>query len=515
MLCVWLPDWPVQRLRLEQPKLRSKAVALSVASGGAERLAACSSEARELGIRVGMRTPDAQALAGTGRLTILPHRPGDDRRALRQFAAGCHRFSPVVAIDSSDEPDAMLLDITGLAPLWGDPTPVGESLLVEAVAGWLKSQRLAAKAAVASTTGLALAAARYSSWFSSSHDNLTAILPADAGPIVQALPIGALRVEESTVDSLNTLGVDTVGQLMQLPRSSLPSRFGPQLSKRLDQLLGDAPEPIEPVIPEPPLAATWDFETAVFSNEPLENALGELLRTLSAGMQRRRCGALRVLITFASDSRDHNHEQVKLRLFRPTSSARELKELAALHTSKLRLRVAIRSIRVLIGSTAPLDCRQQMLFEDDPRDDPHELALLVNRLANRVGVDRVSRVEKRRSVDPERAFDYLPATDVEASRFVMTPSQAERALRLPLSLLGEAGVQVQVVTDRSGVPVSVDHRGGCDVVRYWGPERVETGWWRGRHKRRDAYWVELKDGQRLWLCLDLRTRRWRIAGGFC
>src|SRR5262249_38542822 len=41
------------------------------------------------------------------------------------------------------------------------------------------------------------------------------------------------------------------------------------------------------------------------------------------------------------------------------------------------------------------------------------------------------------------------------------------------------------------------------IARFWGPERIETGWWRGRDIRRDYYLVETTTGQRFWLFQNL------------
>lgn len=38
-----------------------------------------------------------------------------------------------------------------------------------------------------------------------------------------------------------------------------------------------------------------------------------------------------------------------------------------------------------------------------------------------------------------------------------------------------------------------------DIVHWWGPERIETGWWRDATVRRDYYRVELQDGQWWWI----------------
>jgi protein ImuB len=52
------------------------------------------------------------------------------------------------------------------------------------------------------------------------------------------------------------------------------------------------------------------------------------------------------------------------------------------------------------------------------------------------------------------------------------------------------------------------------IVRAWGPERIETGWWRGGSVRRDYYQVETTDGARYWLFRELATGRWFLHGMF-
>lgn len=503
-LCLWLPDWPVQRSRRERPELVGKPLVLCVGDARVERVAACSHEARRLGVSVGMKTPDAQGLAGPARLVMLPHSPGADRRELERLAAACERFSPTVALEADQEPEALLLDVTGLSPLWGDD---GERRLADAVAHWSVTQGLVTVVAVAPTVGLSLAVARSTGSIAS-----PSIVPAeDAYEVAALLPVEGLRVDAPTLGGLHRLGIESIGQLLSLPRASLPARFGHELVHRLDQLLGDAPEPVESFRGEPPLAAAWEFETGVACQETLARVRRELLERLTVSMKRRRCGALRVLIEHPLDAANASPVRVTLRLFRPTASARELDELATLHLDGARFPCPVRAVRVLVGATAPIDTRQRTLFDNDPRDDPHALALLVNRLASRIGVDRVVRVAKRQSVDPRRAYAAAPATDAAAAAFPLTPLQAQRARRLPVAMPVESE-PVEVETDEHLQPIALRWRGRRAVVRCWGPERIETGWWRGRGVRRDAWWVELEDGARLWLTCDLRQHRWRLAG---
>jgi protein ImuB len=47
-----------------------------------------------------------------------------------------------------------------------------------------------------------------------------------------------------------------------------------------------------------------------------------------------------------------------------------------------------------------------------------------------------------------------------------------------------------------------------------GPERIETGWWRGPHVQRDYYRVTTSAGRRYWLFRDRGVGRWFLHGWF-
>jgi protein ImuB len=72
---------------------------------------------------------------------------------------------------------------------------------------------------------------------------------------------------------------------------------------------------------------------------------------------------------------------------------------------------------------------------------------------------------------------------------------------------------ISIVPD--GPPVRFRWQGGEHVIENcWGPERIETGWWRGPHVERDYYRVETATGQRFWLFRHNDTRKWFLHGTF-
>jgi len=52
------------------------------------------------------------------------------------------------------------------------------------------------------------------------------------------------------------------------------------------------------------------------------------------------------------------------------------------------------------------------------------------------------------------------------------------------------------------------------IARSWGPERIETGWWRGQDVHRDYYLVETISGARFWIYRRRDDGRWFLHGCF-
>src|SRR5439155_2370119 len=109
------------------------------------------------------------------------------------------------------------------------------------------------------------------------------------------LPVVALRLPRKTVETLHELGLNGIGQLRALPRASLPSRFGPELLKRLDQAFGDEPEWFTPERLPEPIAATWATEEPFSDRESLRLVCRELLDQLVVRLNTRCVGVRQML----------------------------------------------------------------------------------------------------------------------------------------------------------------------------------------------------------------------------
>jgi protein ImuB len=338
--------------------------------------------------------------------------------------------------------------------------------------------------------------------------------------------LAALRLGEETVALLRKLGIVYIAQLRSLPRESLQSRFGPELIQRLDQALGTMAEVIVTRRTTAEPTASWALEYPTAHRETLGQALGMLTRRVAEQLAARGWGVLELICQL-----DCSGQGVSLRvgLFQPTALVEHLLELVGMQLELLRLPGAVSRLTVTATRTAPLVERQHELFADEPRERWRQLAVLVDRLSSRLGPEQVVRPRLRPEAQPEAAVGYEAVTKTKAkagtsprtrraSRWRREPSMdqpvqvvAPRPLRLffpPLPLEVMA-----VVPD--GPPVRMKFAGQSQAIaQHWGPERIETAWWRGRTVRRDYYRVETAAGSRFWVFRRLADGEWFLHGEF-
>jgi protein ImuB len=374
--------------------------------------------------------------------------------------------------------------------------------------------------------------------------------PGEVLPALRPLPVAALRLPEETVELLRQLGIRRIEQLEALPREGLSSRFGSQLLRRWDQATGRLAEPVPALRQSPKLEAQWSSEHPTARRETIEAALEQLIGQVAEMLARLGRGAIRLECRLDCSSAGATRAgpvRVGVGLFRPTAAAGHLFSLARLQLERLRLPGPLSGIHVAATATAPLLDQQEELFfcgDGVPRRHPRYLAELVERLSSRLGRRSVLRVRLLADAQPELAFRYEPLVDGSRRRAPQgatgvlsrgatgvspvpgarhgqdargtRPRQAPSELPpRPLRLLLRP-VALEVTSILPGGPPVRFRSGGRDhrIAQHWGPERIETGWWRNRVVGRDYYQVETITGGRLWLFRRLRDGKWFLHGMF-
>lgn len=432
-----------------------------------------------------MPLAEAAALVNAGH--IAPADEIADLAALAKLAEHCERFSPLVGWEtiqgSAVTPTHLFLEVTTIDILFG-----GARKLIDAVTSELAGLGYHAHGAIANTIGTAWAKAIYQEPF----------------------PIAALRVPDETTSLLAQLGITQIEQLVRLPRASLAARFGEQLGLRLDQFHGVASETIVAYRPLPAFQVDRQLEYPAERHELVEQIVRELTQQLAAALIDKQQGALQLICRM--DGRPPRVLPVEL--YRPSADAAHLWDLLRVPLEQ-PLQSPVSRITLTAPRTASLQRRQQELFGGGSQEAGREFAFLVDRLSSRLGPQAVLRPEWTADPLPERAITYVPLVTAERRKRLRTRIASPTSFWRPLVLRSPPLALEVVSLGVNGPPLSFSLEGQQHAVaRWWGPERIESGWWRGPHARRDYYRVESASGVRFWLFCRLQDGQWFFQGEF-
>jgi protein ImuB len=431
-----------------------------------------------------------------------------------RIAAALEEFSPRIGWLEHHGDYCFCLDITATARWFG-----GEANLLDCLRSWCHEERLAATAVIADTVGAAWAVA-YFGFAGGSSTTFDARIIA-AGQTIDAvshLPVESLRLPQGTVRLLCELGIDVVAPLFHLPREALAERFDSELLDRLDQVTGDLPELFEPYRPEPCYSAERTWEHGIATAEPLFAIWVRLLPKALGPLVVRGRGVGRLLAELSGET--GSLCRLVIGLVRPTLDPKHLLDLLRLRLESVRLREPIVATRLAVLDEAPFAIQQQVLFNElAPPIESEAWTSLIERLSGRIGATQVVRILPHADHDPARAWKAVPwiVSNDRPTPKRHRPSRAKTTPTLPrpMTLLPVPRPVYVLNLAPHGHPGKFVDRGRESLaVHSWGPERIETGWWRGPSLRRDYYRVETEAGSHAWLFRDLRSRRWFLHGWF-
>jgi len=471
-----------------------------------------------------MTIAHARALLTHCDLHIIEHQPKRNEQALRALAHWMIRFTPLVM---PDPPAGIALDITGCQRVHH-----GERRLINTIANQLNWMHINARIVCASTLGCAWAVAHCTG-------RERCIIPAEKQRAVLApLPVEALRLESTTITALRELNVQTVHDLLQLPRLEIASRFDSQLLHRLDQALGEVDEPIDPIRPVEPPHAECNFSGPVLQLEAIMHSIRAMLDNLAEQLHRREAGAKTIALHFQRiDAEPIEH---RLNLSHPSRTPAHLWSLLKPTIENLHLGFGIERIIITAIDVERLPHQQLQRAGDtaaieNPAHIERAFGQLIDNLNHRLGPNRTVRAEPVESHLPERAFVAKPviehARNDTASHTLWSKQRNARTIQSTHdtaltradrpSILFDRPEPARVIAMTPDGPItwlnwrSEDHR----IITSIGPERIAAQWWSPTSSNtpantpdRDYFKVQTDRGRWLWLFRPRHTTTWFIHG---
>jgi protein ImuB len=547
--CLLVPDLPLRAELRAHPELAEQP--LVVASGPDARadIVAVSTHARRSGVRP--RSSVAQARAACPEVRVRVASPALERAARDALLDIALSVSPRAALAPRGTghftaEGCVFVDASGVGPLFGSETGFASALAERA-----RRQGLPGVVSLASSQTVSLLVARRIS----EQPGATRVLaPEHESEFLGPLSLDLLAPDDRLAQALTRFGVQTVQDLLRLPRRALAQRLGPEMLGLIARARGEEAEPPLPAPADRRLEEAIDLEAPLDRLEPLSFVLRGLLSRLCERLELRAlaCGALDLSLELDGGGRDAR----RVRLAAPTLDLRVLLRLLTLALSDRPPQAAVLGLG-LATQGVPRRTDQLDLFR--PRGpDPASLNRTLSELESLCGEGRVgspelpdthlptahamrpfraksetkgtrnaqprkeARPASSHTASPEGSSVFSPTrprvlsprsaagskpidTPVVCTSTSPAPSPALRALRPPVR------AEVRVDQGRPSFIRSAVTQGHIIVAA--GPWRTTGNWWAEEERfALDHFDVQVSDGIVVRLCFDWLRRVWQIDG---
>lgn len=547
---IFVPNFMVQALVRAEPVLRDRALVLMEGAGSACSVVALNAAAAKWGAQIGMTKSQAQQF---GEIEVRECSPAQEKISHAALLDLGWSVSPRV---EDTAPDTMIVDIAGLACLFGSEEAIARKLAEGAT-----HLGLTAQVATASNVHTALLASR-------AFAGITIIPAGEEAATLGKVPVAALSPSQEILETLERWGVRTCAALAALPVLQLSERLG-QEGIRLQQL-AQACSRRALVLAKPALQfeEQLELEHAEAELEPLAFLLGRLLDALCARLAERAlaAGVLRVrfelepacdnmVIPLKADNfRACPQPGVYERTFClavPMGNSKMLLKLLSLNLQADPPSAPVRKILLAAEAARPRVAQGGLFSPISP--DPEKMELTVARLTKLVGAAKIGSPQLLDTHRPAgfRMRRFVPSENRDAKECA-SPQQftvARRKTENDTVLKGGGSFakacQTALRVFRPPLPASVELRRGCPawvafkgvrgrVIAVSGPWRCSGDWWSNDAWESDEWDVEMQfrspAGSRLEqpgagtqaksqrglyrLFYDLARREWFVRGAY-
>ena len=275
--CALIPRFELRAALAGRREMMARPVAIAPEPGGVQVIGDASGAAEAFGVVAGMRLGEA-----LGRCPTLALVPADRQRAEEAWEESLATLEGIGAAVESERPGEAFFDLDGLKALWGRPERAVERarrLLGQGVHLGAGPTRLCAlAAALRSRPRRPVSAAMISE--------------RQARAFLAKLEVGVLRdrmgdewTGVNLVDTLERLGVFTLGDLAALPSGAVADRFG-EPGLRAHGMARGVEKPLRPRQPRAELREEIELHDAATAGQ-LDRALDLLVDRLLANPLRR------------------------------------------------------------------------------------------------------------------------------------------------------------------------------------------------------------------------------------
>jgi protein ImuB len=457
---------PHLAMELRQPQ-QPGPLAVTDGTGARRRVIACNTTALEAGIAIGMDAPSS--MMREPELRMFGRSKADERCATLAVACWAHQFTSDVCLDVAR---------------WMVWMEVGSSLRYFNSLATVHAQIKSGIEQLGYTASLGIAPTPEAAALLTKHpDVLPVINASEIRRTIGTLPLAGLEIAAKVTDQLHTTGLRTINELLDVPSDSLARRFGEELPRYLQVLLGERGDVRRRHRTPAIYRRRFDFMEGVESVDGLLFPLRRVLQEF-AGYLRGRDVAIQHMAV-ALLHRDGAETILQLVTSAPQRDAAHLFTLLREKLERTPVPDPVMAIQLTAGEFVEPRITQADFFDDPQRENANWSALL-DKLRARLGVDAIRRLGLSDDHRPENAWCVLS----DEKGVAIAADFPDR----PLWFLSEPR-QINNLPQLLGTP-----------------ERIEAGWWTGQDSSRDYYLARTEEGAHWWLFREVRTNHWYLQG---
>ncbi|WKB55829.1 DNA polymerase Y family protein [Eleftheria terrae] len=285
--------------------------------------------------------------------------------------------------------------------------------------------------------------------------------------LLDPLPLTTVTEAAACEATLARLGCRCLGDVRRLPRGGVGRRLGHALLEGLDQAYGLRPETFEWLTLPERFEARLELPSRVEHAEGLLLGGQRLLEQMAGWLAARQAGVHCFTFIWLHDfhrGRDAPPSaELEIRTAETTRETGHLARLLAEQLAKVELAASVEEIRLRADDVEALAVQSGSLLQDASRRGESVLQLM-ERVAARLGPERVQRAVLRADHRPECAQTWQPAGEPVPRKAVAMPAD----LPLPTWLL-DPPIRLALRDER---PL---YQGPLETIA--GPSRIEAGWW--------------------------------------
>jgi protein ImuB len=449
------------------------------------RVLLASRAARAAGVEPGMSASTAASLAP--QVQQLVREPVREAEFVRALALALARYTPQIVLQT----DGVLLEVEASLRLFG-----GLRALLRALRGTLRDCEAHARIAIAPTAAAASLLARVAPGRALRLPRTHRLL--DALPLPPVL--AALQQEQRLAELLQAIGCQTLAELRALPRAGVQRRGGRALLHALARAYGDLPDPQRWFEPPQQFVMGLELMHRADNAAKLVFAFQRLVQPLAGWLASQWLAASRLSLRLRHERgrRTEPDGELVIELGAPSRDASQIMTLLRERLQRFQLAAPVYAIELRLDEAVSCPGSAGQLLPD-PGQQAQDFQALLDRLASRLGRERVLRLSTADDHRPERA------------------SVAVSALEPPPRALAAAGLPRPVwllpqplrLSEHAGQPV---HGGVLTLLSR--AERIEAGWFDGALVCRDYHVAEGIDHRLRWIYRERGGEAWYLHGLF-